>query len=260
VVALAYGLNRCLVMGVADVWAFGGDSSVDWRLDGLQALILSVLLKPMFAWRMLWQEVSHVEQALGQSIAQGRQQLSRLVSRDVSALSEVQIRQAAISTLAENLNDSLVAPLFWFAVAGLPGAALYRFANTADAMWGYWGERGGRDWTWFGRWAAKVDDALSWLPARLSALMLLLVSGCTDWRKVMHAAAQTPSPNGGWPMGALAVAQGICLEKPGVYVLNAQGREPTRQDTEQAVVCCSRVGKMLACLFVLLGVFEWGWS
>jgi adenosylcobinamide-phosphate synthase len=78
------------------------------------------------------------------------------VSREVDHLSADEVRQSAIESLAENLNDSVVAPLFWFALAGLPGAALYRFANTADAMWGYPGMRGGRYWQWAGKWAARV--------------------------------------------------------------------------------------------------------
>ncbi|MFX6477158.1 cobalamin biosynthesis protein, partial [Acinetobacter baumannii] len=86
---------------------------------------------------MLHDEVQAVEVALGQSLPAGRAQLARLVSRDVSALTAVQVRESAIESLAENLNDSVVAPLFWFALLGLPGAALYRLANTADAMWGY---------------------------------------------------------------------------------------------------------------------------
>ena len=140
------------------------------------ALTLGMWLKPLFAWRMLRDEVGAVEAALQQSLVQGRERLSWLCSRDVSQLTEAQVRETAIETLAENLNDSVVAPLFWFAVAGLPGAALYRWANTADAMWGYRGERGGCDWTWAGKWAARADDALSWLPARLTGVALMLLS------------------------------------------------------------------------------------
>jgi membrane protein required for beta-lactamase induction len=101
------------------------------------AVLLGLLLKPLFAWRMLRDEVLAVEAALAVSLDAGRAQLARLVSRDVSMLSEREVRESAIESLAENLNDSLVAPLFWFVLLGLPGAALYRFANTADAMWGY---------------------------------------------------------------------------------------------------------------------------
>jgi len=87
-----------------------------------------------------------------------------------------------IETLAENLSDSVVAPLLWFALLGLPGAALYRFANTADAMWGYPGVHGGRYWQWAGKWAAHADDVLNWLPARLTAGLLMLGAGRTLWQ------------------------------------------------------------------------------
>ena len=130
---------------------------IGWLALGMLAL----LLKPLLAWRMLHDEVLAVEVALGQSLPAGRAQLARLVSRDVSALTAVQVRESAIESLAENLNDSVVAPLFWFALLGLPGAALYRMANTADAMWGYPGMRSGRYWQWAGKWAARADDVLS---------------------------------------------------------------------------------------------------
>ncbi len=138
------------------------------------ALVMGLALKPLLAWRMLRDEVTGVEQALSRSLDDGRVRLARLVSRDTSVLDATAVREATIETLAENLNDSVVAPLFWFVVAGLPGASLYRFANTADAMWGYRGERAGRDWTFAGRWAARADDVLSWVPARLTALLLCL--------------------------------------------------------------------------------------
>ncbi|HMN92328.1 MAG TPA: adenosylcobinamide-phosphate synthase CbiB [Hydrogenophaga sp.] len=223
-----------------------------WAMQTLhplaEAVLLGALLKPMLSWRMLRDEVWAVEAALAESLAAGRQRVGWLVSRDVTHLSETQVREAAVSTLAENLNDSVVAPLFWFAIAGLPGAALYRFANTADAMWGYQGERGGRDWTWAGKWAARVDDALSWLPARFTALLIALPTVGRDWSAVVANAGRTPSPNGGWPMGALAVGLGIRLGKPGVYELNAQGRVPHAADTAQALRRCSQVVLMLALL------------
>jgi adenosylcobinamide-phosphate synthase len=189
---------------------------------------LGLLLKPMLAWRLLEREVQAVETALAHGIDAGRTQVARLASRDTSALDEVEVRETAIETLAENLNDSVVAPLFWFALAGLPGAALYRFANTADAMWGYRGH-----WEWAGKWAACADDLLSWLPARLTALALLPVPSC--WRALRREARRTPSPNGGWPMGAMALALGVRLRKPGVYALNAPGRSPQAMDTARAV-------------------------
>jgi adenosylcobinamide-phosphate synthase len=209
------------------------------------ALLLGVLLKPLLAWRMLREEVLAVEAALVESLGAGRTRLARLVSRDVQALTEAGVRESAIESLAENLNDSVVAPIFWFALLGLPGAALYRFANTADAMWGYRGERGGREWEWAGKWAARADDVLSWLPARITACLLTLsfvrrdeggarASAARGWRQLRREAGLTPSPNSGWPMAAMALRLGVRLGKPRVYTLNAAGRTALAQDTQRA--------------------------
>jgi adenosylcobinamide-phosphate synthase len=213
----------------------------------LQALALGLLLKPLLAWRMLRDEVRAVEAALGESLATGRERLSWLVSRDVSALDVAQVRESAIESLAENLNDSVVAPIFWFVLLGLPGAALYRFANTADAMWGYRGVYKDQNWEWAGKWAARADDVLSWLPARLTALLLVLASRAR-WRAVCREAAKTPSPNSGWPMATMAVALDIRLGKPGVYVLNPTGRQPTRTDTARAVMYAETVTVVVVCV------------
>ncbi|MBM3387512.1 MAG: cobalamin biosynthesis protein CobD [Betaproteobacteria bacterium] len=241
---LGWCVGAALVLALA--WAAA------WGMHTLhplwQAALLGALLKPMLSWRMLRDEVRAVEAALAQSLDAGRARVGWLVSRDVTVLSETQVREAALSTLAENLNDSVLAPLFWFAVAGLPGAALYRFANTADAMWGYPGERAGRDWRWAGKWAARVDDVLSWLPARLTALLIALPTLGRGWSAVVASAGRTPSPNGGWPMGALAVGLGIHLGKPGVYALNPAGRAPLAGDTAQALRRCGQVVAALALL------------
>ena len=207
----------------------------------LATALLALLLKPLLAWRMLHDEVLAVEVALGQSLPAGRAQLSRLVSRDVSALTAVQVRESAIESLAENLNDSVVAPLFWFALLGLPGAALYRFANTADAMWGYPGMRGGRYWQWAGKWAARADDVLSWLPARITALLLALTVRGLPLHTLARQARKTPSPNSGWPMAAMSMALGVRLTKPGVYVLNSKGRSAGPLDTRRAEKLVSMV-------------------
>lgn len=214
---------------------------------------LALCLKPLMAWRMLRTEVLAVEAALAQSLDAGRERLGLLVSRDVTQLTETQVRESAIASLAENLNDSVVAPLFWFALAGLPGAALYRFANTADAMWGYPGERNGRHWAWAGKWAARADDVLNWLPARLTALLLWPWGQGAELR---HAARLTPSPNGGWPMGAMALRLGVRLGKPGVYMLNATGREAHTTDVHRAVALCGRAVWQGA-LLLTLGMLAW---
>ena len=217
-------------------------------------LAMGLLLKPMLAWAMLHDEVLAVEGALGQSLQAGREHLSRLVSRDTRALDEATVRESAIETLAENLCDSLVAPLFWFVLLGLPGAALYRFANTADAMWGYPGARAGRDWAWAGKWAARADDALNWLPARITALLLMLGAPRAQWRALPREAGKTPSPNGGWPMGAMALRLGVRLGKPRSYTLNAQAPAPepahSLQAARRASLACW-ASTALACGFIL---------
>jgi adenosylcobinamide-phosphate synthase len=226
------------------------------QLPGWWAAVgLGLCLKPLLAWRMLRTEVLAVEAALGQSLGTGRERLSWLVSRDVSALTESQVRESAIESLAENLNDSVVAPLFWFAVAGLPGAAMYRLANTADAMWGYRTVRGGRQWEWAGKWAARADDVLNWLPARLCGLVLAACGGAQVLRALPAQARLTPSPNGGWPMAAMALALGVRLGKPGVYALNVGGREPVSADVGQAVRRCQQLlWVVLAAAAGLVGV------
>ncbi|MBI3530908.1 MAG: cobalamin biosynthesis protein CobD [Burkholderiales bacterium] len=221
----------------------------------LGLVLLGLLLKPLLAWRMLRGEVLAVEVALAESLPAGRARLAWLVSRDVQALSEAEVRESAIESLAENLNDSVVAPIFWFVLLGLPGAALYRFANTADAMWGYRGIYNGRDWAWAGKWAARADDVLSWLPARLTALLLALVNGGLSLRALRREAGRTPSPNSGWPMAAMALALGVGLHKPGVYVLNEQGHAPLASDTARAAALASKVIFALAIIATAAIVF-----
>lgn len=249
---LAWGVGALLVVVCAFIlnWA-----ALQLPALWMQMFLLGWLLKPLLAWRMLRDEVLAVEHALADSLDAGRQRVSRLVSRDVSALDATQVREAALSTLAENLNDSVVAPLFWFAVAGLPGAAIYRFANTADAMWGYVGDRQGRHWFWAGKCAARIDDAMSWLPARLTALLMGLPTLWRGGSLVFRCAGLTPSPNSGWPMGALAVGLGICLRKTGAYRLNPLGDAPVASDTGRAVRLCGQVLGMLTSCAALTACF-----
>lgn len=238
--ALAW-LAGAAVVGFAALWLQGWvllalrPAADGWRLLAAAALT-GLLLKPLLAWALLADEASAVEAALGESLDAGRTRLARLVSRDTTKLSEVEVREAAIETLAENLNDSVVAPLFWFALLGLPGAAIYRFANTADAMWGY---RDAREWC--GKWAARADDALSWLPARLTALALRPPS----LPALLREAHRTPSPNGGWPMAAMALRLGVALTKPGVYALHAQGRAARPGDV-RAAIAVARQGLVIS--------------
>lgn len=256
--ALVWCAGAAIVLGVT--WGLQAAlGSLPWWAAGV---LLGLLLKPLLAWSMLKSEVLAVEAALAESLEAGRERLRWLVSRDVSALSEAQVRESAIETLAENLNDSVVAPIFWFVLLGLPGAALYRFANTADAMWGYPGIYQGQNWAWAGKWAARVDDGLSWLPARITALLLLLATGARGFAlagRLRAEAAKTPSPNSGWPMAAMALGLDVSLRKPGVYLLNPAGRAALAQDTAQALVYASNtllalvVIAQVAIIFVAIG-------
>jgi adenosylcobinamide-phosphate synthase len=236
--ALAWLAGAVLIGGLA--W-FAQRQMVASLPPVIAALLMAVLLKPMLAWRMLRTEVDAVETALQQSLEAGRERLSWLVSRNTVLLNESEVRESAIESLAENLNDSVVAPIFWFVLLGLPGAAIYRFANTADAMWGYRGVYKGKNWEWAGKWAARADDVLSWLPARLTALLLALAAGGLPFKTLRLEARKTPSPNSGWPMAAMALALGVSLRKPGVYTLNPEGKPPQALDTVSAQKHASKV-------------------
>ena len=227
-VAAVYGYGQALIA-----------QSPPW----LAVIATALLLKPLFALQMLLAEVGAVERALGESLAHGRARLRRIVSRDTAGLDAGEVRESALESLAENLCDSLVAPLFWYALLGLPGAAVYRFANTVDAMWGYRGR-----WEWAGKFAARADDLLNLIPARITALALSLTARNPGQvlRRLPREAARTPSPNSGWPMAALALTLGIRLRKPAVYALNEQGDSPTATDAATALRRCEAIAWLLA--------------
>src|ERR1700738_2753845 len=208
---------------VAVVYGFAG-AEVAKLPPWLHIVLTAVLLKPLFALRLLLGEVGAVEFSLMRSVECGRARLAHIVSRDTANLDSSEIRESSLESLAENLSDSVIAPLFWFALFGLPGAAVYRFANTADAMWGYRGR-----WEWAGKFAARADDLLNLIPARMTAVGLLLVGPdrIALLLRLPGEAARTASPNSGWPMGALALSLNVRLRKPQVYALNAHGSAPS---------------------------------
>jgi adenosylcobinamide-phosphate synthase len=214
----------------------------------MNIVLTAVLLKPLFALRFLLSEVGAVETSLGQSVECGRARLAHIVSRDTANLDAEEVRESSLESLAENLSDSVIAPLFWFALFGLPGAAVYRFANTADAMWGYRGQ-----WEWAGKFAARADDLLNLIPARITAVGLLLVGPerLSRLRRLPGEAARTASPNSGWPMGALALSLNVRLRKPQVYALNAGGGAPAAQDTATALRRVQATAWMVAVLFAI---------
>jgi len=237
-VALAAAADRAIGAAAGRIPGPGGAA--------LHGLLLGAVLKPLLAWRMLREEVAAVEQALGRGVQAGRDRLRHIVGRDTSVLDITVIRESALESLSENLNDSWVAPLLWFALGGLPGAALYRFANTADAMWGVRGR-----WEWAGKWAARADDVLSYVPARLTALLLAAAAG--RWPGgLRREARRTASPNGGWPMATLALVLDVSLSRPGYYVLHEAGRAATSHDVARALRIAARAAYAAAGLACLL--------
>jgi adenosylcobinamide-phosphate synthase len=226
-----------------------------------RAVVLGVALWPLLSGRLLLDEVAAVERALAVDLEAGRAAVARIVSRDVSGLSETQVRQAGLESLAENLSDSVVAPLLWFGLGGLPAALAYRFANTADAMWGYRTPR----WRHAGAVAARADDMLNLAPARVTGMGLIGI-GLTGvgparvrWAGLRRAARETPSPNAGWPMAALALRLGIRLEKPGVYTLNPTGRPPEPADTAAALrLVRRRIWATFGAAALVAGLRRWG--
>jgi adenosylcobinamide-phosphate synthase len=219
-----------LVWGAA--WVLSGMSLSAFlaRLVPRHPLVQGATASTLLAYRALDRAVGEVECTLvAGDLAAARRLLGwHLVSRPTAELNAAEVAAAAIESLAENLSDSLVAPLLWFALGGLPALAAYRFGNTADAMWGYHTPR----YEHLGKAAARCDDLLNWLPARLTALaialsaQLLLGQGATAWRVARRDHALTPSPNAGWPMAAMAGALDTTLSKVGCYRLGAGSREP----------------------------------
>ena len=160
-----------------------------------------ILIFYCLAGTTLIREVRQVFLALDRSLDEGRKQVARIVGRDTSKLSAQEVRTAALETLAENLSDGVIAPLFWFAILGIPGMLAYKMVNTLDSMIGYKTDRY-RD---FGCWAAHIDDIANYIPARLTALLMIVAAGEPRltgfvWRNGRNHA----SPNSGYPEAALA--------------------------------------------------------
>lgn len=215
-----------------------------------RVLVAGLALKPTLSIRSLLDEGRGVAEALeAGALDEARERLRALVSRPTASLTPGQAASAAIESVAENLADSIAAPLLYYVLFGLPGAAAYRVVNTADAMFGYRGET-----EWLGKPAARLDDLLNWLPSRLSALALTgaaFISGgaapaLRAWTIGRRDGGRTSSPNSGRPMAAMAGALGRCLEKPGHHVLGDGLAEPAAEDVRAAV----RLGSLAAALLV----------
>lgn len=169
-------------------------------------------------------------------LAEARAAVRTLVSRPSATLRSEELASAAIESVAENLCDSVVAPILAYAVLGLPGAFGYRALNTLDAMIGYHGE-----YEDLGRVVARLDDFANLVPARLSALLLVGAAGLgfgdrhAAWSVLRRDRARTESPNAGWPMSAAAGALRVCLAKRGQYILGPEFPAPAAKDVARAV-------------------------
>lgn len=216
-----------------------------------EALVASTLL----AHRSLHEHVARVADAA--NLARAREAVAMIVGRETAALDEPAVARAAIETLAENLSDGVVAPAFWLAVAGLPGIVVYKVINTADSMIGHRTPRHEA----FGKAAARLDDALNIIPARLTALLVAMIAPriLSQSRDVIGDARGHVSPNAGWPEAAFAAALGVTLGGPRRYgarlvdghSLNAAGRVATMDDIRRALRLSRGVGIVQ---FALYGV------
>lgn len=202
----------------------------------LYLVVAAVCLKPAFAVRELFRAAACVKDNLANGrLEAARVALRALVSRKTDALDRAGVSAATIESVAENLNDSFVAPTFYYLIGGVPGAVFYRVVNTCDAMIGYRGE-----FEYLGKFAARLDDLLNFVPARLTTLLLVLAavlgrSASAAWRVMWRDHRLTPSPNAGWPMSAMAGALQVELAKRDCYLLGYGGRLPGPGDITAAL-------------------------
>lgn len=176
-------------------------------------LVELVIAAILLAQRSLVDHVRAVGDALRLSTGDGRTMVARIVSRDTAQMKPPAIARSAIESAAENLSDGVIAPAFWFLLGGLPGLLAYKVINTADSMIGYRTPRHEQ----FGKAAARIDDAANWIPARLTALLIMVAHGLSDWSAIRADARLHRSPNAGWPEAAMARALNVALAGPRAY-------------------------------------------
>ena len=219
--------------------------------DMLGAWLAGILAWPLVAARSLHDHVRAVARpSLKGDLAAARQATAMIVGRDVSQADEAALARASIESLAENASDGVVAPVFWAAVAGLPGIAAYKAINTLDSMIGHLTPRHAE----FGRFAARLDDVANWLPARLTAVLIALCCGGAAWTVARRDAGAHRSPNAGWPEGAMAGALGVRLSGPRIYAdriadepwLNGGAPDPVAADIDRALAIYRRTIWLLA--------------
>lgn len=203
----------------------------------------------------LIREVRQVFLSLDRSLEEGRAQVARIVGRDTSELSAQEVRTAALETLAENLSDGVIAPLFWLAILGTPGMLAYKMVNTLDSMIGYHTER----YLQFGCWAAHIDDVANFIPARLTAAVMVVTTNTHHLRFVLRNGKNHASPNSGYPEAALAGILNCRFGGPHKYFgevfdkpyIGETDRELTTADMKTAI----RVNRMAEILMIALLFF-----
>ena len=219
-------------------------------------LLTSILIFCCLAGTTLIREVRDVFLALDRSLDEGRKQVARIVGRDTSELSAQEVRTAALETLAENLSDGVIAPLFWLAIGGVPAMATYKMVNTLDSMIGYKTER----FRNFGCWAARIDDVANYIPARLTALLMVIAAGKPQLLGfVWHNGRNHASPNSGYPEAALAGILDCRFGGPHYYFgelfdkpyIGENARELTTADMKKAV-CINRTAEVLAIIIIIV--------
>ncbi len=225
----------------------------------LWLILDTIIIFYCLAGTTLIREVSEVFLALDRSLDEGRKQVARIVGRDTSQLSAQEVRTAAMETLAENLSDGVIAPLFWFALLGTPGMLAYKMVNTLDSMIGYRTER----YKDFGCWAAHIDDVANYIPARLTALLMVIASGKWSLLKfVWKNGRRHASPNSGYPEAALAGILNCRFGGPHYYFgelfdkpyIGENDRELTTADMHTATRI-NRLAELLMLALTLLSLF-----
>jgi adenosylcobinamide-phosphate synthase len=220
----------------------------------LYLLIAPLLLKCCFAWRSLEEHTQAVISALNDGVETGREKVRLLVSRDTAALDRDHILSAGYESMTENLTDSIIAPLFWFSLFNLPGAAACRAINTMDAMLGYRDERERLGWC-----AARMDDVLNFIPARITVLFLFIWFGSRGmfsraWHVMRRDGHKRPGFNGGIVMAAMAGGAGTRFEKPGVYTIGDGDRslDEAGADILKATRAVTLMYAIIACCTLFL--------
>ena len=249
---LAVGL---VVATVVATWALLQLADAIYIIIGVA--VRAILVFYCLAGTTLIKEVRDVFIALDRSLDDGRRQVARIVGRDTSELTREEVQKAALETLAENLSDGVVAPLFWYAIGGVPAMMGYKMVNTLDSMIAYHSPRYLR----FGTVAARIDDVANYLPARITALLMILVAGRPDLIGfVVKYGPCHASPNSGWPEAALAGILGCRFGGPHKYFgemfdkpfIGDTDRELFTEDMSKAVEINRRVEIIAVAIVILL--------